>query len=311
MAPIQKFVVDAPRPLPPKYRLVDVANIIDSPDPHWQTGLSVWGFPPTGDWVPDTTSPGYVGGAPDMPATWALCWSEASTAGEKSTGTGIPDPLFDSFTVYLAARCTAASVFTGRFDGETQDEYQARMQQAFVDRALQSFGAAESWAVEREFSQGLILPGNPFLGDANAVVLAGGTAQDPRTALSYLANAIGQTGQRGLVHADPATITSWGEFYIQPVGQDQIWTIDGNQIVRGSGYIGADVVGRPALSDGQSWAFATGLVDIRRTAPFVVPGDISEALDRGDNTIDYYVERTYAVDWDTVLQAAVLVDWKI
>lgn len=310
MAPIQKFVVNAPRPLPPKYRLVDVANIIDDPDPHWQAGLSVWGYPPTGDWVPDTTSPGYVGGAPDQPATWALCWSDATTAGVKSTGTAIPNPLFDAFTVYLAATCTAASVFTGKNAGETQDEYQSRMQQAFVDRALQSFGAAESWAVEREFSQGLILPGNPFLGDANAVVLAAGAAQDPRTALSYLANAIGQTGQMGIVHADPATITAWGEFYIQASSQSLI-TIDGNPIVRGSGYVGAGVVGRTGLADGQSWAFATGLIDIRRTAAFVVPGDISEALDRGDNTISYYVERTYAVDWDTVLQAAVLVDWKI
>ncbi len=310
MATIQKFVVNGPRPLPPKYRLVDVANVIESPDPHWQTGLSVWGYPPTGDWVPDTTSPGYVGGAPDQPATWALCWSDASTAGVKSTGTSIPNPLFDAFTVYLAAQCTTASVFTAKLDGETQDEYQSRMQQAFVDRALQSFGAAESWAVEREFSQGLILPGNPFLGDANAVVLAGGVAQKPRVALSYLANAIGQTGQAGIVHADPATIVAWGEFFIRPEGE-KLLTMEGSDIVRGSGYVGADVVGQSALAAGTSWAFATGLVDIRRSAPFIVPGDISEALDRGDNTINYYVERTYAVDWDTVLQAAVLVDWKI
>lgn len=310
MATIQKFVVNSPRPLPPKYRLVDVANIIEETDPHWQTGLSVWDYPPTGDWVPETTSEGYVGGAPDQPFTYAICNAPgASPTVSKQPGTSIPNPLFDSFAVVLSETCTMASVVTGQRAGETQEEWQARNQQAFLDRALAAFGAAESWAVEREFSQGLLLPGNPFLADGNAKVLAGGTAQDPRTALSYLANAIGQTGQRGIVHADPATITAWGEFYIQADSQSLV-TIDGNPIVRGGGYIDAIPAGE-AGGDGISWAFATNMVDIRRSNIFVVPGSIAEALDRGDNTISYYVERMYAVDWDAVLQAAVKVDWKI
>lgn len=309
MAPIQKFVVNGPRPLPPKYRLIDVANIIDEPDPHWQTGLSVWDYPPTGDWIPETTSEGYVGGAPDQPFTYALCTTQASGVTTKASGTSIPNPLFDAFTVVLSETCTMASVVTGQQAGESQEAWQARNQQAFLDRALAAFGAAESWAVEQEFSQGLLLPGNPFLADGNAKILAGGAAQDPRTALSYLGNAIGQTGQMGIVHADPATINAWGEFYIRAESQGLL-TIDGNPIVRGAGYINAIPAGESG-GDGISWAFATNMVDIRRSQVFVVPGSIAEALDRGDNTISYYVERTYVVDWDAVLQAAVKVDWKI
>lgn len=301
MATIQKFVVNAPRPLPPRYRLLDVANVIEEADRHWQTGLQVWGYPPTGEWVPDG------GAAPDFPATWALCTSDGTSI--KAEGGTIPLPDFDAFTVYVTETCTARSVFDSMREGETQDEYQARVQQQFTDRALAALNAAESWAVEREFSQGLLLPGNPYLSDAQAVILSA-TAEEPRTALSRLSQAVGQTGQQGIIHADPATIISWGEFFIRPEGS-QLVTMDGIPIVRGAGYIGAVPVGQGALADGESWVFATGPVDIRRSQPFVNPGNVFEALDRGNNTITYYVERTYAVDWDTVLQAATKVDWKL
>ncbi len=307
MSTIQKFVVNAPRPVPPRYRLVDVANIIPTPDLHWQTGLNVWGFPPTGDWDAEATE-WYDGGVPDQPSTWALCTSDGTSV--KPDGTGIPLPEFDTFTVVLAETCTARSVFGEPLPGETPEAFEARQQQLYVDRAMAAFAASESWAVEREFSKGLLLPGNPHLADANATILAGGTAQDPRTALSYLANAIGHTGQMGIVHADPATITAWGEFYIQ-ASKDSIVTIDGNPIVRGSGYIGAVPSGQGALADGASWAFATNMVDIRRSEAFLTPERVDQALDRSDNTLTFRVERTYAVDWDTILQAAVLVDWKI
>src|SRR6185295_19889757 len=120
MASIQKFVVNAPRPLPPRYRLLDVANIIEDPDPHWQTGVNVWGYPPTGDWVPDTTSPGYIGGPPEMPGSWALCVSSATTTATKTVGTRIPDPTFDAFTLYFTETCTMMSLTTGQQAGETQ-----------------------------------------------------------------------------------------------------------------------------------------------------------------------------------------------
>lgn len=308
MAPIQKVVRNAPRPVPPRYRLIDVANIIPDPDIHWQTGLRIWGFPPTGDWPAEATE-WYEGGVPDQPSTWALCTSDGTSV--KPDGTEITLPEFDTFTVVMAETCTARSVFGEPLPDETPEAFAARQQQLYVDRAMASFAASESWAVEREFSQGLLLPGNPHLSDPNATILpTGGAAQDPRTALSYLNNAIGQTGQQGIIHADPAVLSAWGEFYIRPEG-NMLVTIDGVPIVRGAGYIGAVPDNAPALADGQSYAFATNMVDIRRSEAFVTPERVDQALDRHDNTITYRVERTYAVDWDTVLQAAVLVDWKI
>ena len=53
---------------------------------------------------------------------------------------------------------------------------------------------------------------------------------------------------------------------------------------------------------------ATGPIDIRRGDVEVLPPVIRQTLDRRTNVITYRVERDYLVDWDTVLQAAVLVD---
>lgn len=293
MASIQKYVVNAPRPVPPKYRLIDVANIIEETDPHWQTGLQVWGYPETGVET-------------DEPSVWALCSSDGTSI--KSEGGTIALPDFDSFTVYLTETCTARSVFDTKRDGETQDEYQARVQQQYLDRALASFAAAESWAVEKEFAGGHLLPGNPHLCDANADVLNSGAVTDAKEALARLVNAVGETGQQGLIHATPATIVGWGEFYVRPEGGLLI-TMDGVPIVRGTGYIDQHPVGESQAGSGEDWAFATGPVDVRRTQVFVTPGDVSQALDRDNNTLTYRVERTYTVDWSTTLQAAVLVDW--
>ena len=37
--------------------------------------------------------------------------------------------------------------------------------------------------------------------------------------------------------------------------------------------------------------------------------DITEVLDRSNNDVTFRAERYVLVEWDTVLQAAVLVDW--
>ena len=41
----------------------------------------------------------------------------------------------------------------------------------------------------------------------------------------------------------------------------------------------------------------------------MLPENVAEALERQTNLITYRAERTYVVDWDLCLQAAVLVDW--
>ena len=67
--------------------------------------------------------------------------------------------------------------------------------------------------------------------------------------------------------------------------------------------------GDPWPSEDQSYAIATGPVEIRREDSItMLPGSLAEALDRSQNLVTYRAERDYLVEWDRQLQAAILVD---
>ncbi len=270
------YFVPGPKPSPPKYRLIDTATTIDmGGDDHWRNGVSVWSYPP------------------DLPLTWDPC--STGTDRIKADGGVIPLPDFSAFIVYLAVTCTTRSI------GVTElDEYK--------QRALDVFAASESFAVERELASGVALPLNPFLSDTNLVTPAGATPIRGQAALAYLEKAIAATGRQGLIHAPPEVIASWS--WLKEV-DGKLVSPAGTPIAVGQGYSDAlgDGTSNPA---GSSWAFATGPVDIRKdTAPTVLPGDIAQAMDRSDNTVTFRIERTYVVDWDTVLQVGVPVDWTL
>lgn len=267
------YVIDGPLPAPPLYRLVDVATVVVDDNPHWMNGAQVWSYPP------------------DVPDTHDGCSS--GTFRTKATGGTIPIPEFGAFTVYLPVTCTTRGI------GDVA-EYQAR--------AVAAFTATESQAVERELARGDALPANPFIGDINLVIPVAG-AQTPETALAYLENEIGNSGRQGLLHAPPSVVTAWANAHLLQVRAGYLETLRGTKVVVGTGYIGVEPVGPAALTAGQDWAFATGPVQIRRSEVFVNPPTIREALDRTNNDVTFYAERNYLVDWDTVVQSGVLVDW--
>lgn len=270
-------VIDGPLPQPPPYSLLSVAQIIDDSDPHWMMGGQVYGYPP------------------DVPSTFDPC--STGTFREKEEGEAPPLPLFGPFTAYLPITCTSRGINPA----------------TFADRARLAFQAVESYAVELELSQGIANPLRPFLADGNADVLVGGAAVAPGVGLSYLENAIGETGKAGLIHATPAVGAAWtttaGGNGIETRGGRAVTTGNGTPVAVGGGYIGATPEGEAAAGAGQSWVYATGPVQVRRSDVIVVPGSLSEALDRGQNIVTYRAERHYLVDWDTQLQAAVLIDW--
>jgi len=145
---------------------------------------------------------------------------------------------------------------------------------------------------------------NPTLGDSNVTVLAGGAAKPPIVALSYLENAIAETGRKGFIHATPATITQLNtDTFLDP---EQLITTNGNQVVSGDGYVGARANG-VAPGTGQDWMFASGPVEVRVSSLAIT--DLRESLDRSDNVITFRAERWVLATWDTSLQVAVLVDW--
>jgi hypothetical protein len=245
-------------------------------DPHWMNGGTFRGY------------------SDDLPFGWAGCLSGGQSDAVKDTGSGIVSPTFGPVTVVLPVTCSAFSM--GVEDPE------------FRQRALAAFEAKEGWAIERELSQGVWQPLNPFLADSNADVLAAGAAVSAVEGLALLEKAIGDTAQAGVIHADPATATAWAQWSLIAKDGNVLRTTLGTPVAVGGGYTGAQPDGEAAAGADQGWAFASGQIVVRRDADEIIPSTLSEALDRHTNEVTEYAERTYLVNWDVSLQAAVLID---
>lgn len=270
------FVVDGPAPEAPPYSLLATVEFEENPaDPHWQNGVAVYSYPP------------------GVPSVWDGC-GDVGTA-TKSEGSSIPLPEFSAYTVYFPVVCSMRGIDPSNI-------------QAWQDRARKAVAATRSYALEQEISQGLNFPLNPYFADSNAEILNSGGVTSEKAALGFLADAVGGTGRQGLIHATPATVIGFTQLDIYR-DRDYIYSADGIPMVRGAGYIGATPAGEAAAGDGEAWAFATGPMKIIGSEVFGIPERPSEALDRGNNVYQFYAEQNFVVFWDTVLQAAVLVDW--
>jgi hypothetical protein len=277
-------VLDGPAPVPPRYSLLTVATIIEDlivrpdgqtvPDEHWMAGAQIYPYPSRED------------GAAHGPCA-------TGTEREKLEGGVLALPEFGAFTVYVAETCTARGI------GDNE---------AFMNRAVVALNGLEAALVEHEFQSGTALPENPHLGDADVDILTG-SPLGPMEALAQLENAIATTGKMGVVHTDPGTATAWAaEHVVEREGANLRAVATGTPIVVGYGYVGTAPLGESAPADTEGWAYATGPIHIRRSNIEMLPGSLAQALDRQNNVVTYRAERHYLVDWDTELQAAVLVD---
>lgn len=253
----------------------------------WLSGVAVWPYPP------------------DVPQVWNACGGTG--AGTKSFGTPLAPPEFAAITLSLPITCTSQQVPD---------------QALFRGRAVQVMTATESYAVAREFMSGattLAQTSSPYLADTNCTILNGGLATRPNHGLQVLEQAIAATGRLGIIHCSPMLATALlGTGFVIRDNTGVIRTINGIPVIPDFGYVG---VSKPVMGSApgatQEWAYVTGPVDLRRSEIFTTPDNLSEALDRGvngaatngrPNTITYRAERFYAVDWDTALHAACLID---
>lgn len=265
--------LDGPLPVAPEYTLLSVPGVLVEGDGRWMNGVNVFGYPE------------------ETPATWEPCSS--GTFRTKEEGGPFSLPRFDPFGLYVPITCSSIGI------GEDWESFAARAE--LVLEATQSF------AIEEALSQGVSMSSNPFFGDANLSILAGGTAQTPEVGLRYLEDAIGATGRRGLIHATPATVAAW-EFEALETGT-YLRTPNGTPVASGGGYIGADPVLGSTPAAGQAWAFATGPVEVRISEPQLVGDDINGTLDTSNNDVTFRAEKYALAVWDGALQAGVLIDW--
>jgi hypothetical protein len=274
-----QIVLLAADPEPPRFSLLSVADRITQD--RWEGGAGILGY------------------AVGPPVGWEPCLE--GTFRTKDDPTAVPAPLFNSFQSYLGLYCTGAGI-------GTWGEFQRRTDAVAA--------AAAAYPLERQLVHGDPMDGNPYLADGNLTVLGGGTAVAPRIGLSYLEEAIGNTGLRGVLHAPPAVATAWSGL-VRSVDDDVlptselITTANGTPVAVGGGYTGADPEEGTAASGTQEWAFATGPVQVGYSAVLQNPPDLSEAMDRELNDVVYRAELDMLVAWDTQLQVGVLIDWAL
>lgn len=253
-------------------------------DEYWLNGVTPWLYPNA------------------LPGTHDPC-ATGSQVTSKSAGTVIADPnagnTFGAFTVYDAATCTAYR------EWGVDDEFKRRISAQLA--------ATESWAVGREFEQGLRVPSNPYLAKAGATIAGVATAVTPRVGLGQLERAIANTGRAGVIHAPVEIVTAWattGQVFHDSLSGQLQTTAKLTPVVCDSGYQGVPPSDQSANTGTQLCAYATGSIDIYRTEMFLNPEDIAEALDRSSNTVVYRAERNYLYDYDaTLLRAYVRIDW--
>ena len=277
--------IDGPLPVAPPYGLVNTAEIVQETDERWANGAQVYPYPV------------------DLGDSWDPC-STGSFA-VKADGETPPLPIFAAFTAYLPETCTPSRIMVGDM---------AASQAAFTARAQLAFAAKESAIYENVLATGGAFNATtqPYLGDSNLTILGSG-AVSPQTGLALLEDAIGGTHVRGMLHATPATLTAW-TFTGPCIDREgtQLQTRIGTPVVSGDGYIGAIPDGEGSLGATEAWAFATGPVQIRRSATItVLPEEVKEALNRSENILTYRAERDVLVTWDTVAQYGVLIDWSM
>jgi hypothetical protein len=273
------IVLAGPLPQPLPFGLFSVATTVDEPSDRWGNGVRVNPYP-------------------DRQHLQTFDPCSSGTFREKDDGVDeeyqpTNDWLFNAFTVVLTDLCTSRGIGT-----DAQLDNRARL----------AFAAVEQWAVEHEFSQGILLPTNPYLTDGSYFDIDVG-AKGKLEALALLEGAIGDTGKAGVIHADRPTASAWSSIGALRVVGDKLLTYLGTPVAAGGGYRGMIPDGNAALGEDEGWAIATGPVEIRRSDEItMLPGSLAEALDRETNLVTYRAERDYLVDWDLQLQAAILVD---
>jgi hypothetical protein len=263
-------MLDGPLPVAPPRSLLTVPGVLqDAGDSRWMNGGAVWGYPE------------------GLPIPYDPCASGTFDTKSDESTTSTPD--FAAFALYLPITCSSFSL-AGDPDG-------------FARRAEQVMDAVISFGVERALSQGLPMSFNPFLADANVQVLAAAAAVTPAVGMAYLEEAIGATGRMGMIHLTPPVSSSFFDTDVP----SPLTTALGTPVAVGGGYAGATPSGQSAAAAGQSWVYATGPVRAWVTEESTL--NIKDVLDRAVNDVTFRAERYALVEWDTALQAAVLIDW--
>ena len=267
--------VFGPPPKAPTRSLLKTEGVLQDPgDGRWKNGIVQQNYP-----IP-------------LPANWCPCDSPHAE-NTKETDSAGASHTFDPFAIYISVTCTTMAV------------------EGLRERAITSLEASTSYGLEYALAVGDcgIDDPNPFLGDSNVDILAGGVAMPPREAMALLEDDIGRKyGAAGMIHATTGTVDLLSSI-LEEDDNGTIYTQAGTPVVPGMGYIDASADGNQPADPTQQYMFASGQVEVRLTD--IIVRDLVQSLDRETNTVEFIVERFALVQWDTQIQSAVLVDFDL
>lgn len=269
--------IEGPRAAAPRMGLVASVGTVNEPESFWANGFA---YEPEGCISSDTPLDVCAPGSYPSP-----------------TRPGVPIE-WEPYVLWADYGCTAISAKLSEVDSKVRH------------RQI----AMASWQLERELWTGTLAQDksypNRFLADVSAVdILTETGSVDALQALAcltqYLADLNG--GQQGMIHATPQVVTQW-------VGQNLLYR-QGNQlrtiarddiVVGGNGYTGGNPDGGE-VSDGDVWAYATDLVQIRM-GDIVVSGVTPAEVDRVNNLIAARAEQLAVASWQGCRHAGVRLD---
>lgn len=214
----------------------------------------------------------------------ALAWTPEPCGGEGGTydpscGPQAVDVSGDKSTVRTPEHFTSFGVFepescsTLGYAGVDTDERARRAitldEAKQVERELWTGARAQAMGGNALFNRWLArnvaepLTGNPPI----TTILKASVAQNPTRALAELEQAIAnnRSGGRGMIHAQPRTVTYWTENgHLYRAGNLLLTLARDTIVVPGEGYDGSSPAGLVDASGDTSWAYATGLIEAYR-----------------------------------------------
>ncbi|QOR55436.1 MAG: hypothetical protein SHS37scaffold145_87 [Phage 71_18] len=257
--------VAPPLPPAPRFGLLVAASVIPDAGERWDRGYT---FPPylvTGAGVIDPCDMTTAFDVPDRPDI-----VEAQP-----------------FAVVAGDVCSAF--------GWTEQNYVERAEDALAWQESEQT-AAEFWTGDLATAAGWTT--NQRL-EAGAAVHQAGLGLDPVQAMHCLEQSLAdqQGNLRGMIHATIGTLSHWLDHHLLE-RQGNLWlSPHGHIVVTDAGYPGSGPTGTPA-ANGAVWAYATGLVTVRRGPLILNPETLPEALNRQTNTVTFRAERLMSPSWD-------------
>lgn len=189
----------------------------------------------------------------------------------------------------------------------------------YAGRARRALDAATPKAVEAEFwdgarAQSASLP-NLYLTKSTATVVnpTPGTAVSFARGLALLEQGLGDLGTQGMIHCRREALTNTAQL-LRREG-NLIRTMVDTIVVPGMGYsgLGPDGDTDETPDPGQSWMYATGVVEYRQTPAdlpaWISEGDTppSEVINRDTNQVTVHAWRSALASWDGYAHLAVLI----